>query len=265
MIPKVIHYCWFGGSEKPADIKRYIKTWKRYMPDYKIIEWNEKNFSIPDACAYVRQAYQNKKWAFVSDYVRLHALYHYGGVYLDTDVQVFRSFNVFLKHSVVFGFESGDSVATSVMLSVPEHSFIKQFMDSYHKVHFVKKDGSLRTDVINVKILTKMLCRRGLVLNGRMQNIDGMAVYPQKYFSPNNFINIVGLYKKENYAYHHANASWTESVPLKGIAHRGKRYLVGILRNSIGTDKLAELRKWMFEKSPFMLDILFWMNGYRNH
>ena len=96
MIPKKIHYCWFGGNPLPEDVKEYIASWRKYCPDYEIIEWNESNFDI-NCCAYVKEAYEAKKWAFVTDYVRLYALYHHGGIYMDTDVEVVKSLNDLLK------------------------------------------------------------------------------------------------------------------------------------------------------------------------
>ena len=108
MIPKMIHYCWFGGNPLPESTKKYIRTWKQFLPDYKITEWNETNFDIQSAPAYVREAYEAKKYAFVSDYVRVQKLLQYGGIYFDTDVEVVRPFEQYLQgHSMVAGFLAG--------------------------------------------------------------------------------------------------------------------------------------------------------------
>lgn len=112
-IPKIIHYCWFGRKEKPELIKKCIKSWNEVLVDYEIIEWNEENFKLNND--FVKEAYQAGKYAFVSDYVRLHALYHYGGIYLDTDVEVYKPFDLFLQHDSFWGFEQGNYIATSTM------------------------------------------------------------------------------------------------------------------------------------------------------
>lgn len=250
MIPKIIHYCWFGGKEKPLSVKKYINTWKSQMPDYEIYEWNERNFNIDSACIYVRQAYKHKKWAFVSDYVRLKALYEYGGIYLDTDVEILKDFNDFLKFDLVFGFETNDRILTAMIMSKQKSSFIKDFMNYYQNNSFINEDGTLKTNETNVIILTKMLLDKGLKLNGKKQILDEIMVFPQTFFCPNNIINIFGKYKNDNYMFHHADGSWINNRKLSGITQRSKRYLVGILRNIFGTDKISNsmIRKIAFHK-----------------
>ena len=110
-IPKIIHYCWFGRGEKPEIVKRCINSWKENLKDYEIIEWNENNFDI-NINNYVKEAYENKKYAFVSDYVRVYALYNMGGIYFDTDVEVFKSLDEFLQEDSFWGFEEKDYIAT---------------------------------------------------------------------------------------------------------------------------------------------------------
>lgn len=113
MIPKVIHYCWFGGNPLTENIKQYIRTWKKFFPDYEIRQWNEKNFDL-NSCQFVREAYQARKWAFVSDYVRLYVVYKYGGIYFDTDIEVRRDISDYLKKAkMLLGFESQTSVMTA--------------------------------------------------------------------------------------------------------------------------------------------------------
>lgn len=107
MIPKVIHYCWFGKKPKPKDVLNCIKSWKKYLPDYEIKEWNEDNYDVYK-CQYMADAYKENKWAFVSDYCRLDVVYNYGGVYFDTDVEVIKSFNSLLKENLFCGFEIRD-------------------------------------------------------------------------------------------------------------------------------------------------------------
>lgn len=241
-IPKIIHYCWFGGSEKPESVKYCIDTWKRFLPDYQIMEWNEDSFAIEGASEYVQEAYHSKKWAFVADYVRLVALYEYGGIYFDTDVEVFQSFDDLLHHGAFFCFEVKDYVMTAVM-GVKKHApIIRDFMDEYRDRHFIAEDGSLNTDMTNVKILTKMLKRKGLRLNGKMQKIEDAVIFPQQYFSPNDFRNIFLKYKPENYSYHHCFASWYRAGGKHNFVERFRHYLLCKAQNAVGTTNLYRLR-----------------------
>ena len=242
MIPKVIHYCWFGGKNKPKEVEYCIDTWKKKLKGYKLIEWNESNFDIASSIDYVRKAYENKKWAFVSDYVRLLALYNYGGIYLDTDVEVFKTFNKLLKYSAFFGYESKDYVCTAVMGAERKSGFIKEFIDSYENMQFANAD--YKQMVTNVQYLTELLRDIGLQRNGKKQIIDNMIILPQVYFSDNAFINIFGKYSHRSIAYHHFFSSWYDNRT-KGIKKKLKYFIVGKLRNTIGTDFLAAIRKKM--------------------
>ncbi len=114
MIPKVIHYCWFGKKEKPDIVKKCIKSWNEFLPEYEIIEWNEKNFDI-NTYLFTKQAYEIGNYAFVSDYVRVYVLYNYGGIYLDTDTEILGSLDPFLKNSSFWGFEEKNYIATSII------------------------------------------------------------------------------------------------------------------------------------------------------
>src|SRR5574344_1059503 len=125
-IPKIIHYCWFGNNPKSEEIQKYINSWKTYMPDYEIIEWNESNFDV-NKLKYTKQAYEMKKYAFVSDVARIEALYEYGGIYFDTDVEVFKSFDNKLNNSCVLGSKEKEYIATRMMATVPTHPLLKQF------------------------------------------------------------------------------------------------------------------------------------------
>lgn len=243
MIPRIIHYCWFGGKDKPKEVVQCIESWKKYLPEYKIMEWNENNFDINEANRYVRGAYECKKWAFVSDYVRLLVLYHYGGVYFDTDVEVFQSFDTLLKNSCFMGFESRDYVASAVIGCEKGNKLIETFLLSYNSRSFYKSDGLIDTTT-NVVMLTRLLERKGLKKNGREQKIcDDVRVYPQKYFASNDFRNIFGKYRKGIYAYHHCLASWYDYERGNGKLLLVKHFLVGVLRNIVGTDLLNSISK----------------------
>lgn len=241
MIPQIIHYCWFGYNEKSDTIQRCIDTWRVKLSNYQIVEWNESNFNIVTAIPYVREAYEKRKWAFVSDYVRLIALYNYGGIYFDTDVEVFKTFDGLLRHDFFCGFESKDYISTAVIGAVPGHKIIKDFIDLYEHKHFVNRDGTLNTNDTNVVELTKLLKRHGLKLNGKEQILGDDIVFPQYYFSSNNFMNIFGVYSKKIYAYHHYAASWYKKNTGSRI-YLFKHYLVGKARNMIGTNFLRKVR-----------------------
>jgi mannosyltransferase OCH1-like enzyme len=235
-IPKTIHYCWFGGKEKPDIVKRCMNSWKEKLPDYQIVEWNEANFDI-NVNSYVKEAYDSGKYAFVSDYVRVHALYHYGGIYLDTDVEVFKSFNDLLHHQSFWGFEQENYIATSTIGAQKGNVLIKQFLESYKDKKFLKEDGTINS-LTNVAIITNMLEDLGLKLDGMYQEMESVGVfYPQTYFSPYDYINCQKLITERSYAIHHFYKSW---LPFK-IRVKGK--LKAFLSKVIGGHNIARLRK----------------------
>jgi hypothetical protein len=236
IIPKRIHYCWFGGKEKPDIVKKCMKSWRKHLSDYEIIEWNEQNFDI-NCNLYVKEAYKSKKFAFVSDYVRVHALYHDGGIYLDTDVEVFKPFNDLLHHESFWGFEQENFIATSTIGAAKRNKLIKIFLDSYEDKSFIKKDGSY-DELTNVAIVTKILENIGLEGNGEKQKIDGMGTfYPQTYFSPYDYINCREFNSENTYAKHHFYKSWLPpKARIKGrIKFLGSRV--------IGGENIARIRR----------------------
>ena len=137
-VPKIIHYCWFGGNPKPKLAEKCIKSWKKFCPDYKIIEWNEENFDVSAAPEYVRQAYGVKRWAFVTDYVRLKALTEMGGIYMDTDVELVKPLTPFLAHDAFAGFESDASVQTGLLACCPGFPLFQEFLQHYDSASFMR-------------------------------------------------------------------------------------------------------------------------------
>lgn len=242
MINKTIHYCWFGKNEKPLSVLKCIDSWKKYLPDYRIVEWNEENFDISDSIPYVRQAYDNKKWAFVTDYVRLKVLADYGGIYLDTDVEVFKSFDPLLSERCFLGFESNDYLCTAVIGCEPRNGFICQFLESYNSRSFVKDDGTIDTDTTNVVSMTNLLLNEGLIQNGKYQKLNGITIFPQFFFASNDIINIIHKYDSRIYSYHHCQASWYVNSRNGSFWNLLRHYIVGKLRNVIGTDRLYSLK-----------------------
>ena len=161
MIPKKIHYVWVGGKEKPKDIKRCMKTWKKHLKDYEIIEWNESNFDI-NSHPFVEAAYKAKKWAYVSDYIRMYAIYNYGGIYLDTDVLVLDNFDDLLNNKAFVGYEHPDFPFTAVFGAEPKHPFIKKLLDYYDKIDTYKFDF-VNNNTISVSniLINEYGCKKG--------------------------------------------------------------------------------------------------------
>ena len=206
-IPKTIHYCWFGRGEKPAIVKKCINSWKNTLEDYEIIEWNEDNFDI-NSNEYVKEAYENKKYAFVSDYVRVHALYHMGGIYLDTDVEVYKSLDEFLEEDSFWGFEEKNYIATSTIGAKQGNGLIKQFLDYYEDKSYNEMAKNIE-EFTNVKIVTNIFKKIGFEMNGKIQTIDNIGtIYPQEYFSPYDYINYYNKKTDKTYTIHHFYKSW---------------------------------------------------------
>ncbi len=182
-IPKIIHYCWFGGKPKPPLAEKCIQSWRKYCPDYEIMEWNEGNFDIKTAPLYVRQAYEAGRWAFVTDYVRLKALTELGGVYMDTDVEAVKSLDPYLKHQGFAGFEALDRVQTGLMACEKGFPLFLAFLAHYDTALFYRPDGT-QDITTNVEVLTKLCRDRGLQFNDKYQVVDGFAVYPREVFCP---------------------------------------------------------------------------------
>lgn len=235
-IPRIIHYCWFGRKEKPDIIKKCIDSWQINLVGYEIREWNEGNFDI-NQNAYVREAYKAKKFAFVSDYVRVYALYKFGGIYLDTDVEIFKSLSDMLHHDSFWGFEQENYIATSTIGAVKGNKLIKTFLDSYEEKSFITENGNY-DDLTNVAIVTEILKNMGLKTNGEYQEIEGIgAFYPQTYFSPYDYINCRKFITENTYAMHHFYKSW---LPLSA---RMKTKIKLILSIVLGEDGIFRLRK----------------------
>lgn len=206
-INKKIHYCWFGNGEKSEIIKNCINSWQIYLPDYEIIEWNEKNFDI-NMCKYVKDAYENKKFAFVSDYVRFYVLYNYGGIYLDVDVEVIKPLDNFLKHDAFVGFESKKSVNPGLVMGAKKgNKIIKEILESYSNKEFILKDGSLNTTTV-VKYTTDILLRYGLRLDNTFQILESVTVYPKTFFCPLTNNSDKTDFSENTYTIHHFAGTW---------------------------------------------------------
>ena len=207
MIPKTIHYCWFGRGEKPELAKKCIASWKKFCPDFEIREWNEDNCDYL-AMPFMAEAYAAKKYAFVSDVMRLVVLEQCGGVYFDTDVEVLRDISPLLDDEGFIGFENEHFVNSGqVMAAVPQQPIVKAMIKEYKAMHFTNADGSLNA-VGCPHLNTDVMERFGLVRNGREQLVAGIHVYPADYFNP--LDSVTGkLTKTENtYSIHWYSMSW---------------------------------------------------------
>lgn len=206
LIPKVIHYCWFGGKSLNRKAEKCIGSWKKYCSNYKIMRWNESNCNV-DENQYVSEAFHAKKWAFVSDYFRLKAICKMGGIYLDTDVELIKPLNEFLGYRGFMGFEDNANVATCIMGGVPDHEFFNKTFELYQNRKFILDDGSFDTTT-NVKYLTELLCGNGLVKNGKRQTVMNMEIFPSDYFSPKSLKTGKITLTENTCAIHHFEASW---------------------------------------------------------
>lgn len=243
MIPKIIHYCWFGRGDKLALTNKCIKSWEQFMPEYKIIEWNEENFDV-NSCNFTKEAYEQKKWAFVSDYARFYILKEYGGIYFDTDLEVLKPFEPLIYNDVFFGFESKEFLSTAAIAACPGAKIIKDMVDYYNKLHFKNPDGTLQM-LPNPYLVTECVEKYGLKRNGKKQIINNIAIYPQIYFSPNTFGLVWNKVPKNSYALHHFNQSWRidDSRNLSTFKGRFRHYCIGILKNTIGMKRTLKLKQ----------------------
>lgn len=221
MIPQIIHYCWFGNKEKPKLVKKCIKSWKKFLPDYEIKEWNEDNFDV-NIIPYVKEAYEAKKYAFVSDYARFWILYHYGGLYFDTDVEIIRPMSHIIERGAFMGCENevigaredndncddipqvapGLGLGCNIALGI-----YKEILDYYQTLHFINEDGSQNLHTV-VEFTTNILIKHGLKSTNEIQLCADIYIYPKDYFCPISYTDMK-LRKTENtVSIHHYAGSW---------------------------------------------------------
>lgn len=234
---KKIHYCWFGGAEKSPTIKKCIDSWKKFFPDWEIIEWNESNFDV-NCNLYVRQAYEAKKWAFVSDYARFWVLQKYGGLYFDTDVEVIKSFDDILENEAFAGFETDEFIAPGLVLYCKnlDNIIISKTKEWYDNASFLDDNGE-RIKINVCGIFTNILKEYGFKPDGSLQNCGGMILYPKDYFCP--FDDATGVLKKtENtYSIHWYDKSW---MPLSKII---RNKITRVIHRIFGVDIKQKLLK----------------------
>ena len=227
-IPKKIHYCWFGRNPKPELALKCIESWKKNCPEYEIVEWNEDNFDM-NQNLYVKQAYEAKKYAFVSDYARLYALYNYGGIYMDTDVEVLKNFNEFLSLNAFTCFESNGYITTGVIGATKENPWIKDMLNEYTGLKFIKDNGEmdLTTNVARMSGLMKE--KYGLNSDNVYQNLnDIVVVYPNDFFSPKDWSTGKINCTENTHTIHHFSGSWhdeKQQKEVKKLQEKANRYI----------------------------------------
>lgn len=213
MIPKIIHYCWFGRGQMPELAIKCIESWKKYCPDYELKMWNEDNFDL-SSNKFVQEAYRNRKYAFVTDFVRLYVLYHEGGVYMDTDVEVLKSIDEFLKYPAFSGFEVTEAIPTGIMAAEKGSQWAKREMEYYKDVSFILPNGGFNMKP-NVQIITEHAYKIGFVPNGKFQVLNNeIAIFPKDYFCPKSYIDGQIHLTENTYTIHHFAGSWHFEDPL---------------------------------------------------
>ena len=228
MIPKIIHYCWFGNKTKSELVIKCILTWRKYMQDFEIIEWNEQNCDIEAAPNFVKEAYKSKKWAFVSDYFRLKALYEFGGIYLDTDVEIKRKMDNLLNNQLFMCFERKGYLCTAVIGAEKNQKDIFTFMNSYNEKEF--------NEIPNSKLMYDFLISNDNVNISKEYVGQSYIIYPIDYFSPKDFYTGKLNITQQTYAIHHFDGTW------KSSKQKSKDKISKILYKLLGQKKFQRLR-----------------------
>lgn len=218
MIPKIIHYCWFGKKPLPKLAKKCIASWKKYLPDYEIKEWNEDNFDV-NIIPYTKEAYEAKKYAFVSDFARFWILYNYGGIYFDTDVEVIKNMDQILSQGDFMGCELDTTIGHKDikvapglgMGAVPNRPIYKELIETYRTLHFILPDGSLNNKKTIVAYTTEMFEKYGLTNNGEIQHLADTFIYPCEYFCPRPDEKGKLRITSKTVSIHHYAGSWQDN------------------------------------------------------
>ena len=229
MIPKIIHYCWFGRNPLPESAQKCIASWKTFLPDYEIKEWNEDNFDV-NIIPYTKDAYVAKKYAFVSDYARFWILYKYGGLYFDTDVEVIKPMDDIIARGPFMGIEKSDAADTPPMIAPglglgaePDMDVYGKILDGFHRMNFYSENGSINPFSM-IPMVTKLFTDLGFKANGEVEYVAGTYIYPQDYFNP--FDDLTGRLKltKNTRSIHWYSKTWTNTTPrriwLSRLVHR---------------------------------------------
>ena len=226
MIPKIIHYCWFGEKALPEAAIQCIESWKKFFPDYEIKEWNESNFNVY-ITAYTAEAYQVGKYAFVSDYARFWVLYHYGGIYFDTDVEVIKPMDDIIHRGPFMGLEkmegSGESnIAIAPGLGIgsyPGLNIFKEIIENYNHIHFISWKGKMTGTVVHYT--TQIFLSKKKIVKDMINYCEGVYIYPDDYFDPMNYYTGTITITPNTRSIHKYSSTWVNNMNiLKKLAHR---------------------------------------------
>jgi mannosyltransferase OCH1-like enzyme len=242
MIPKVIHYCWFGRGQMPELALKCIESWHKYLPGYTLKLWNEDSFDI-NTVPYVKEAYEARKFAFVTDYIRLYALYHEGGIYMDTDVEVLKPLDDLLDLPAFSGYESNkfSNFPTGLMASAAGGVWVKEQLDYYTDRHFLLPDGSLDMTT-NTVTISRIMKENGFELTGEYQLYkNDMHCFPSDYFCPMTSTRVLKL-TKNSYCIHHFAGSWHTPT----LKQKIKKFVFGKIVGAKLTDKLIQQKRKLF-------------------
>ena len=233
-IPKVIHYCWFGNNPKPEIVNKCINTWKAKMPDYTIKEWNEDNFKIEDF-KFAIDAYEKKKWAFVADYCRLWVLYNYGGIYLDTDMEILHDLTPFTYNEAFTGVEDGENIAFGIWGCKPGDQFIKEILDYYDTIEFNNYTDDL-FEIAIPKVITKLAKDKGYKppKSGGKIVFNSLTVYSHEVFYPKRSSWEKAVITENTFTIHHYEGSW--KTPTQILRTRTKKKIINIARKLMGKE-----------------------------
>lgn len=226
MIPKTIHYCWFGRGAMPELATKCMDSWRTHLPDYQWKLWNEESFNV-NHIPYTKQAYENRKFAFVTDYVRLYALYTEGGIYMDTDVEVLKNLDHFLHLPAFSGFESETEIPTGIMAAEKNSTWAKEQLSYYEGRHFVQPDGTLDTTT-NVAIISDIMRKGGFKFDNSLQNYrDQITIFPKDYFCPKSYLTNRLELTENSHTIHHFASSWQtpwKKMKIRLLRLLGKRF-----------------------------------------
>lgn len=237
MIPRIIHYCWFGRGQMPELALKCIASWHKHMPDYKYKLWNEDNFDI-NIIPYTKEAYDCRKFAFVTDYVRLFALYTEGGIYMDTDVEVLKPYDDLLSLPGFTGYEGSKNhpPVTGTVASAAGNEWVKEQLDSYSNAHFRMTDGTLDTTT-NTTRISNIMKQGGFISNGKKQVYKDMNIFPVEYFCPRQTTGEI-LLTENTYCDHHFMGSWNsnkkKSVLLRLLGQENLTKVIKLKRKLLG-------------------------------
>ncbi|WP_349400303.1 glycosyltransferase family 32 protein [Clostridium perfringens] len=204
-IPKIIHYCWFGEKEKSKLIKKCIESWKKELVEYEFFEWNETNYDV-NKCIFTQQAYKQKKWAFLSDYARLDVLYKYGGIYLDTDMEVLKTFNDLLHNQIFIGVEDSKNLNAAIIGSSKNNSIIKEIISIYNQINNFDEFPTIPN------VISNYFKKKGFNYENENKVLDNnISIYSSEYFYPLSNVNHTLKKTKNTYTIHYYDASWFNS------------------------------------------------------